>query len=151
VEFILIFSSTLLVVYALWLFRTGKKANVAKQLYVEYQVFLNDKLTPLGFEKKEIIASGREKIISYKRDLLEVTLVFEIPFDSVYIFWKSGKKTTLKSVIDKMPPEIKDKMTNLPDQTKVVYKDDFSMELSNSAETKINFIRQLDNWLAEHP
>jgi hypothetical protein len=143
VEFILIFSSTLLVVYALWLFRTGKKANVAKQLYVEYQVFLNDKLTPLGFEKKEIIASGREKIISYKRDLLEVTLVFEIPFDSVYIFWKSGKKTTLKSVIDKM--------TNLPDQTKVVYKDDFSMELSNSAETKINFIRQLDNWLAEHP
>jgi hypothetical protein len=135
-----------------WLIRGTNKSNKANNINAEYKKILDDKLTPLDFECKQIADNPREKTISYKHGTLVVVLHFEPPFSFNQIRALSGKKITLQEHIDQMSPEIRKKATFLheSDKDKLVDTPDFSMELSESEDARIKFMQTLDNWLAEN-
>lgn len=91
-QYVLIVSSILLILYGIWFFRNIITSNRAKRINREYQIILDQKLLPLGFEKKQSIFGGREKITVYKRDALEIALSYEISYDANRISITNGKR-----------------------------------------------------------
>jgi len=65
--------------------------------------------TLLGFERQQEYVDAREKGISYKRNLLKITLHNEPPFSYNAIYAISGKKITLEERNNQLPPEIRKK------------------------------------------
>lgn len=118
-EYVLYCSLTVLIVYGIWFFRNSFKSGMARKIYIAFQTTLDQKLLPLGFEKKEILVGGREKVVSYKKNMLEITLNYEISFDFNRILFTNGKKSNV-------------------------------INLSDTAETKNNLIKTLDEWLSEN-
>ena len=90
-QFVLIVSSILLILYGIWFFKNIVASNKAKRINREHQIILDQKLLPLGFEKKQTVVGGREKITHYKRGVLEITLSYEISYDTNRIFITNGK------------------------------------------------------------
>ena len=92
-QYVLIISSILLILYGIWFFKNLISSGKAKRIHREYQIILDQKLLPLGFEKKQAIVGGREKVSMYKRNALEITLSYEISYDANRIFITNGKRS----------------------------------------------------------
>ena len=90
-QYVLVISVILLSLYGIWFFKTILAANRAKKIHREYQTLLDQKLVPLGFKKTQTVVGGREKIAHYKREVLEITLSYEISYDTNRIFITNGK------------------------------------------------------------
>jgi hypothetical protein len=90
-QYVLIVSSILLLVYGIWFFKNIVTSNRAKRIHREYQTLLDQKLLPLGFKKTQTVVGGREKIAQYKREALEITLSYEISYDTNRILITNGK------------------------------------------------------------
>jgi hypothetical protein len=88
---VLIVSSVLLLIYGIWFLKNIITSGKAKRIHREYQALLDQKLLPLGFKKTQTVVGGREKIAHYKRDGIEVTLSYEISYDTNRIFITNGK------------------------------------------------------------
>ena len=88
---VLIISCILLLVYGIWFFKNIVASNRAKRIHREYQSILDQKLLHLGFKKTQAVIGGREKIAHYKRDVLEITLSYEISYDTNRISITNGK------------------------------------------------------------
>jgi len=99
-QLVLIISSTLLIVYGIWFFKTAIASGKAKIIHREYQIILDSKLLPQNFEKAQTIVGGREKIISYKRDILEVALSYEISYDTNRVMLMDGKQSNTLNLND---------------------------------------------------
>jgi hypothetical protein len=92
-QYVLIISTILLILYAIWFFKNIVASNRAKRIHRMYQTILDQKLLPLGFEKKQEVAGGREKIAFYKRSALKITLSYEISYNTNRIFITNGRKS----------------------------------------------------------
>jgi hypothetical protein len=90
-QYVLVISVILLSLYGIWFFKTILAAHRAKKIHREYQTLLDQKLVPLGFKKTQTVVGGREKIAHYKREVLEITLSYEISYDTNRIFITNGK------------------------------------------------------------
>jgi hypothetical protein len=99
-EYVLFFSLLLLILYGIWFFRNILKSGRSKKIHREYQSILDQKLKPLGFEKKEALVGGREKIASYKRNALEVNLSYEISYDTNRITLTNARNRTSINLSD---------------------------------------------------
>jgi predicted porin len=90
---VLIVSSVLLLIYGIWFLKNIITSGKAKRIHREYQALLDQKLLLLGFKKTETVVGGREKIAHYKRNILEVTLSYEISFDTNRILLANEQKS----------------------------------------------------------
>ncbi len=118
-EYVLVVAAFLLLFYGIWFFRNLLKSGRAKKIHRDYQSLLDQKLEPLGFEKKEELVGGRERIALYRRDSREISLNYEISYDHNSLFLTNGRNST-------------------------------SIKISNSTDSKDNFIKTLERWLAEN-
>jgi hypothetical protein len=91
---VLIISSILLFIYGIWFFKNIITSGKAKRIHREYQALLDKKLLPLGFKKTQAVVGRREKIAHYKRNILEITLSYEISYDANRILMTDGKQST---------------------------------------------------------
>ena len=92
-EYVLIVAALLLLLYGFWFFKNILKSGRARKMHREYQSLLDQKLKPLGFEKKETLVGGRERIAFYKRNALEFTLSYEISFDANSMIITNSRKS----------------------------------------------------------
>jgi hypothetical protein len=92
-QYFLIVSSILLLIYGIWFFKNTVSSIQAKRINHEYQTLLDQKLLPLGFKKTQTVVGGREKIAHYKRDGHEITLSYEISYDANRILIRGGKQS----------------------------------------------------------
>ena len=97
-QYVLIISVILLSLYAIWFFKNIVTSNHAKRIHREYQSLLDQKLLPLGFKKTQAVVDGREKIAHYQRAALEVTLSYEISYDTNRIFITNGKASNTLNI-----------------------------------------------------
>ncbi len=101
-QYVLIVSTLLLILYAIWFFKNIVASNRAKKIHRKYQALLDQKLLPLGFKKTQAVVGGREKIVHYQRDVLKVTLSYEISYDTNRIIITNRKvSNTLNAPIPK--------------------------------------------------
>lgn len=121
-----------------------------KKIHLDYKSFLDNKLTPLGFEHHQDYEDAREKVTSYKRDNLEVTLYFGPPSQTHLVYATSGKKTTLEERIKQMSPKKEIKFGNEQNKHQLVDALDFRIEVSKNEEVKAQILETLDNWLLEN-
>jgi len=147
--------SILLIVvgYFIYQYIIGRKAtNKVEKIHSDYKDILDSKLIPLGFERQNEYADVREKEVSYKRNVLEITLHAEPPFSYNAIYAKSGKKITSEERNNQMPPEIRNKIKYMNEQDKYNLVDalDFKIELSEAEEVKTQFLKTLEKWLSEN-
>ncbi|MEP7136441.1 MAG: hypothetical protein ABI904_16045 [Chloroflexota bacterium] len=90
-QYVLIVSSILLLVYGIWFFKNIITSGRAKRIHREYQTLLDQKLLPLGFKKTQTVVGGREKIAHYTPETLEITLSYEISYDTNRVLITNGK------------------------------------------------------------
>lgn len=93
-EYALYCSLAALIAYGIWFFKNLVAAQRAKQVQHQYETSLDGKLLPLQFKKTRALIGGREHIINYKRNALQVTLRREVSFDTNYMDVTNGKQTT---------------------------------------------------------
>lgn len=123
-----------------------KKADV---VYKEYLFLLKEKLLPLGFDIKE--GSGLGSFSTFKRENLEIDLVFELRDQETYLHVKSGKKVKFKTVFEQLPESIQKKASNIKEvEEQLVDHPDISLTLAGTDEEKDEFMKHLDEWLTEH-
>lgn len=153
IEYILKFILLVVVGYWIYWFLIGhKKPNGADKVRADYKNILDSKLIPLGFEYRQMANGGKENVVSYTRDYLEVILHYEPVFNYNRVEAKSGKTVTLQEHINRLPPDMKNMIMDSQgfDGTQLVTGTDFSLELSDSENAKRNFIENLDTWLVEN-
>lgn len=97
-QYVLIISVILLSLYGIWFFKNILAANRAKKIHREYQALLDQKLVPLGFKKTQTVVGGREKITHYQRAELEITLSYEISYDTNRIYITNGKASNTLNI-----------------------------------------------------
>ena len=97
-QYVLIISVILLGLYGIWFFKNILAANRAKKIHRKYQALLDQKLVPLGFKNTQTVVGGREKIAHYQRAALEVTLSYEISYDTNRIFITNGKASNTLNI-----------------------------------------------------
>jgi len=56
-QYVLIISTILLILYAIWFFKNIVASNRAKRIHREYQSLLDQKLLALGFKKTHVDSS----------------------------------------------------------------------------------------------
>jgi len=125
------------------------KKKKADAIYKEYRSLLRDKLLPAGFDVRE--GSGLGNFSVFKRKNLEISLEFELREQATYVKATSGKKVKFKTVLDQLPEDIRKKTVNLQEaEEQLVDKSDISLTLVGTDEEKHSFLKNLDEWLAEH-
>ena len=77
------------------------RSNQNKIIITDYKLILENKLMPLTFERHQDYEDALEKVISYKRDNLHVTLYFGTPPLVPEIYATSGKKQPWKGESNK--------------------------------------------------
>jgi hypothetical protein len=130
----------------------GKKTNKTREIGAMYELILDRKLIPLGFERQPEDEDMREKEVSYKRNALIVTLYSAPGLFANEIQARSGKKITLEERNNQMPPAVRNKVRYLNEQDKyqLVEALDFRIELSESEEVQAQLLETLEKWLAEN-
>ena len=145
--------SILLIVagYLIYQFITARmKSKQNKKIIADYKSILDNKLAPLGFERHQDYEDAREKVTSYKRNNLEITLYFGPPAFLPEVYATSGKKTTLEERIKQMSPRNKIKFGNEQNKHQLVDALDFNIEVSEDEEAKTRLLESLDIWLSEN-
>lgn len=122
-----------------------------KKIFDKYKHILDDKLILLHFEYFQEYEDARERVVSYKRNNLEVTLYFGPPSFVNEVYAISGKKTTLEERINQMSPKNKAKFGNEQNKYRLVDALDFRVELSEADDVKAQLQQALDKWLTENP
>ena len=136
------------VIYQFVTARVKSKKN--KRIIADYKGILDNKLTPIGFERHQDYEDSREKVTSFKRNNLEVTLYFGPPSFIAEIYATSGKKTTLEERIKQMSPNNKVKFGNEQNKHQLVDALDFRVVASENEDVKAQSLETLDKWLVEN-
>jgi hypothetical protein len=92
-QYVLYCALTLLILYGIWFFRNIIRSGRAKKIHKEYQALLDRKLLPLGFEKRQTLVGGREKVAAYQKNALAFNLCYEVSFDVNRVDITNGKKS----------------------------------------------------------
>lgn len=135
-----------------WYLIGRNKISKAEKIRAEYKQILDSKLPALGFELKYPADGGRDNIISYRKDNLEVRLHHEPILNYNRVEALSGKLIPFQEHIKQFPPVIQNKMSSAPgfNGSQLVAGTDFYLDLTDSQEAKKEFTEKIDQWLAEN-